>query len=291
MASQQGPLAEGIDAQTATRVRRRELGAFLRQRRERLSPRDLGLASSGQRRTPGLRREEVARLAGVGASWYTWLEQGRSINVSSQVLTAIARTLQLDADERAYLFTLAELPDLAVWTDRHDVPAPVLQVLDHMSPYPAFIQTTRYDILAYNRPYGRLFPELDGVPPDERNFMWLTFTHPAWRRAFPDWEGVTSRMVARYRVRMAEHLSEPGWSELLTRLRAAAPEFGTLWASGEVRIRQAKHRKLHHDEVGPVEFSVVSTWLQPRIGPRMLTYVPVDAVSAHRFDILAGDGG
>src|SRR5689334_4829157 len=148
--------------------RRRELAAFLRSRRERLTPAEVGLPAGGRRRTPGLRREEVASLAGVGMSWYTWLEQGRDINASEQVLESIARTLLLDPHERAHLFTLAGVAVPGQAADSQVVSAEIRAVLDQLHPFPAFVTNGRYDLLAYNRAYTVLIGDLDALPFQDR---------------------------------------------------------------------------------------------------------------------------
>src|SRR5947199_5879920 len=128
-------------------VRRGELAAFLRSRRERITPDQVGLPPGGRRRTPGLRREEVAQLAGVGVTWYTWLEQGRDIHASEQVLDAIANTLRLDPNERSHLFTLAGLPEAPGLRECRAVPEPVHVMLRQLEPFPACVQNARTDIL------------------------------------------------------------------------------------------------------------------------------------------------
>src|ERR687887_459725 len=163
---------------TPDALRRRELGEFLRSRRERISPQQVGVAYNGRRRTPGLRREEVAQLSGVGVTWYTWLEQGRDIHVSEQVLTAIARTLMLDRDERTHLFALAGATDQTIVNECHAVSAQMHATLAKLDPYPACIQTGKYDVLAYNRAYNNLIVNFDELPVEDRNCMWLLFTDP-----------------------------------------------------------------------------------------------------------------
>ena len=162
-------------------TRRAELAAFLRSRRERISPEQAGLPPGLRRRTPGLRREEVAQLAGVGVTWYTWLEQGRPINASAQVLGAVAQTLKLDQAERQHLFRLADVPDAAA--DPAAVPCPqvppeVQAIMDGLVPMPACVLNERYDLLGWNEAYAALWPGVTGAAPGERNILWLNFTHP-----------------------------------------------------------------------------------------------------------------
>src|SRR5262247_1404947 len=160
--------------------RRAELAAFLRSRRERISPEQAGLAPGTRRRTPGLRREEVAQLAGVGVTWYTWLEQGRQINASTQVLSAVARTLRLDPAEQEHLYRLADVPEAAAAGDAAQVAqvAPDIQeILDGLTTLPAAILNERFDLLAWNHAYAMLFPRIVSQPACERNTLWFTFTY------------------------------------------------------------------------------------------------------------------
>jgi transcriptional regulator with XRE-family HTH domain len=267
-------------------LRRRELSAFLRSRRERISPLQAGVPAVGRRRTPGLRREEVAQLAGVGITWYTWLEQGRDIKASPQVLEAIARTLMLDRDERAHLYTLADSGEVPAGRDCGEVMPAVRAVLDTFMPLPACVQDGKYDVLAWNGAYSRLISDFDAVAPEDRNCMWLLFTDPAWRRAVIDWNVSARRMVAQFRGQMAEHVGEPAWKARLRRLRAASPEFVALWERHEVSAVAVKAKKIRNPYVGLVRFEAVSTWLNPRPGVRMLFYTPTDAETVHRMETL-----
>src|SRR5215831_881987 len=168
--------------------RRSELAGFLRSRRERIAPEQVGLPPASRRRTPGLRREEVATLAGVGVTWYTWLEQGRDINASPQVLDAVARTLLLDPHERDHLFRLADTPDGNGQAECKSLPPTAQLLLDQLEPYPACIRNARYDILAYNQAYEQLMGPLADVPFEERNSLWRVFTSDRCRGCILDWE-------------------------------------------------------------------------------------------------------
>lgn len=225
------------------RLRRAELAEFLRSRRERLTPQQAGVIYTGRRRTPGLRREEVAQLGGMSTTWYTWLEQGRDIKVSDQVLDSLSRTLQLDHDERSHLFALVSAPDPTTTTECDAVTPQMRAVLAKLDPYPACVQGGKYDLLAYNTALRLLLTDLDDVPRDQRNCVWLTFTHPAWRESIVNWEATAARMVANLRVAMADHVGDPcggtscpGFGQCprssahygtVTRLRRSrTPEFG-----------------------------------------------------------------
>src|SRR4051812_39715067 len=181
-------------------IRRHELAAFLRHRREHLTPEQVGLPRGRRRRTPGLRREEVAQLSAVGVTWYTWLDQARDIQVSPQVLDALARALMLDPSERSHLFSLAGALDPAPNAACPNVTPALRAMLDQLGPIPACIQNSRYDILAYNSTYGRLLCDLDARAPEDRNCLWLAFTDPDWRASVVDVAEVNRVMAAKFRA-------------------------------------------------------------------------------------------
>jgi hypothetical protein len=262
-----------VDAAT---LRRRELASFLRSRRERLTPEQLDLPQVGRRRTPGLRREEVAAHAGVGVTWYTWLEQARDINVSEQVLDAIARTLLLDPHERSHLFTLAGTPVATAGPDTMPVPDQVRQLMDKLDPYPACVTNGRYDLLAYNHAYQVLIGDLDALEFDQRNTMWLAFTSPTMRDSLADCDKAMRRMVGQYRSAMADHVGEPAWKCLVKRLQDASPEFAELWEQHHIAAPANLTKRYEHPQLGSVQFSYTNLWLSQRLGVRMVAYTPDD---------------
>ena len=256
--------------------RRRELAGFLRSRRERIAPEQVGLPPASRRRTPGLRREEVATLAGVGVTWYTWLEQGRDINASPQVLDAVARTLLLDPHERDHLFRLADTADNSGQTECTALSPTVQVLLDQLGPFPACARNARYDVLAYNEAYDELIGPFGDLPFDERNSLWRMFTNPDCRARMLDWEEGTRRMVAEYRAAMAEHLAEPAWKCLVSRLTKASPEFTELWERHEVASPENLTKRYMHAEVGLLKLNYTHLWLGQRLGTRITTYSPAD---------------
>ncbi|MGA5701973.1 helix-turn-helix transcriptional regulator [Peterkaempfera bronchialis] len=268
-------------------VRRRELASFLRSRRERISPEQVGLPSGGRRRTPGLRREEVAQLSAVGVTWYTWLEQARDIQVSAQVLDAIARTLLLDPNERSHLFVLAGVGDPSPGKDCASITPALREMLERLEPLPAAVINGRYDILTHNRTFARLVDDLDAFPFEDRNLMWLAFTHPAWRQGLVDRDESLASMVARFRASMADHVAEPAWKALVKRLRAASPEFAAAWERHEVSMPSANGTKRFlNPQVGLLHFDFTHLWLYPRLGTRLITYTPLDEQTRTRLDRL-----
>ncbi|MFI1535951.1 helix-turn-helix transcriptional regulator [Streptomyces anandii] len=267
-------------------IRRHELAAFLRHRREHIAPERVGLPRGSRRRTPGLRREEVAQLSAVGVTWYTWLEQARDIQVSVQVLDALARTLLLDPGERAHLFQLAGATDPAPTSVCPSVTPALRAVLEQLEPYPACLQNSRYDILAYNRTYGLLFCDLDAVPVEDRNLMILAYTHEEWRSSIVHLEDALRHMAARFRSAMAGHLAEPAWKTLLKRLRDQSPDFREAWDRHEVMAPAGKRKEFRNPHVGRLTVDHTDLWLSPEPGPRLVTYVPADEESRERLEKL-----
>jgi transcription regulator MmyB-like protein/helix-turn-helix protein len=279
------PREPGADADSAA-SRRRELASFLRSRRERISPEQVGLPPGRRRRTPGLRREEVAQLAAVGVTWYTWLEQAREIQVSGQVADAIARALMLDQTERRHLFTLAGTADPHPLIDCPGVSPALLAMVGKLEPLPAAVLNSRYDVIAYNRTFGRLVDDLDALPSEDRNIMWLAFTHPAWRERMLDREQNTRLMAAKFRSSMARHLAEPAWKELLRRLQQHSAEFREAWERHEVVLPPSHVKRYLNPEVGVLAFDFSHLWLGPQEGPRLMVYAPADEVTRQRLDEL-----
>ncbi|MFD0266359.1 helix-turn-helix domain-containing protein [Streptomyces sp. NPDC127106] len=267
-------------------VRRHELADFLRSRRERITPEQVGLPRGRRRRTPGLRREEVAQLSAVGVTWYTWLEQAREIQVSAQVLDALARALLLDASERAHLFALAGAADPAPNTPCPSVTPALRAMLDQLAPLPACVQNSRYDILAYNSTYGRLLCDLDALPREDRNCLWLAFTDPDWRESVVDHAETLRILAAKFRASMAEHLAEPAWKALVARLEARSPEFREVWARHEVVGQGARTKYILNRHVGLLHLEHTSLWLGPAPGPRLVTYAPLDEETRARLERL-----
>ncbi|WP_295684265.1 helix-turn-helix transcriptional regulator [uncultured Nevskia sp.] len=212
---------------------RSDLAAFLLARRERLTPADVGLPSGGRRRTPGLRREEVAALAGVGLSWYTWLEQGREIGVSAAFLDNLARVLKLDAAERRHLFLLAHERPPAEPGKTWCVLPPLVRRLMHDLPHPAFVLNLRWDVLGFNAPADALFG-FGSHAPERRNLLWLLFTDPLLHERMDAWEEQAPLMLSSFRRDFARATQEADIHGLVDELERVSPEFKTWWRKHDV---------------------------------------------------------
>ena len=270
-----------------TDARRRELGAFLRSRRERIKPEQVGLRSVRRRRTPGLRREEVAQLAGVGVTWYTWLEQGRDINPSPQVLDAIARTLQFDIHEHTHLFTLAGVASTTIANECLGLCHTVQPLIDQLEPFPAMVVNSRLDLLAYNRVYASFFDDLEAIPIEDRNILWLVFTNPEWQATIVDWDDVVGPLVAEYRAAMAEHLDDPAWKTLVARLNRASPEFTAVWDRHDVHGIESRRKRARHPTAGLLNLEYTNLWIGQQVGIRIVAFTPADERTRTRLETLS----
>lgn len=237
-------------------TRRTELAEFLKACRARLTPEAVGLPPGGRRRTPGLRREELAQLAGVGVTWYTWLEQGRPINVSGQVLDAVATTLCLTDLERAHLYSLAEATPVRAKTGVHADDLVLAEILTALDPLPAVITNTRYDILQPNKAYSDLFHDWHSMPCVHRNLLWCIVTEPLARKQLLNYDTEVPYLVARMRSAYVEHIGDPSWETDLARLRKLSPEFEQLWSRHELAEPQPRPRRIQHPIAGELSFTV-----------------------------------
>ncbi|SEF28426.1 Helix-turn-helix domain-containing protein [Amycolatopsis pretoriensis] len=259
--------------------RREELGQFLKACRARIGPEQVGLAPGPRRRLSGLRREEVALLAGVGVTWYTWLEQGRPINASSQVLDAVARTLRMEPPEREHLYRLAELTPSRLPSTVETVPDPVREVLRALDPLPATLVNGRFDILASNAAQEELFWEWHSLPCLHKNLLWCCVTEPNARAFFVNYDEEVPYMVARMRAEYGRHVGDPSWEEDLRRLSALSPEFAELWARHEVAEPQARLRRINHPQAGRMDLRLTELAVSEAPGLRIQVSTPDDARS------------
>jgi transcriptional regulator with XRE-family HTH domain len=244
-------------AERTAAKRRDELASFLRTRRASLQPEDVGLPGGGRRRTPGLRREEVAQLAGVGTTWYTWLEQGRDVRASLDVLEALARALRLTQAERTHLIVLGrgeEPPPCSPPAER--VSTHLRRLIGNLGPNPAYILGRRWDYLAWNDAAVALLGDFAKIPRGSRNHAWLTFTDPARREMFTDWKRSSRMLVAKFRADSARHLGDPAFETLIQALVSTSPEFRSAWKRHEVWSGAGESRKeLRHPQAGMLAFS------------------------------------
>ncbi|AJT42818.1 XRE family transcriptional regulator [Psychromicrobium lacuslunae] len=256
-----------------------ELGEFLRSRRDRLSPEQVGLRSFGRRRVPGLRREELAQLAGVSVTYLTRLEQGQSRNASEAVIEALARALQLDADERNHFFSLAQpAPAKRRRPSRSEIARPgAEQLLQAMSGVPAMLLGRFNDILAWNRPAHLLFAgHLDFSAPqrveNRPNNIRMLFLDPHTRALYLDWQDEAALAVSSLRYIAAQFPDDRQLAELVGELSMNSPEFAALWAKHAVRLCTSGTKRFHHPVLGELELDYEVLHLAEGSGQRLLTH-------------------
>lgn len=239
------------ESSAAKERRRAELRDFLRTRRARVTPGDVGLMTSGRRRTPGLRREEVAQLAGVGVSWYTWLEQGRDINVSGEVLDAVGRALRLTEAERTHLYVLAGLRPPRVHGPAGAQVGPELRrLLDSWAPRPAILRDRYWNLLAINDGTRAAF----GYDDADHNCLVTFFTNARYRDLHSAWTAIAPEVVAAFRADAAHAPGDPGFDRVIDELSGESMEFAELWARHDVTAPTQSIKAVHHPEVGELVF-------------------------------------
>jgi transcriptional regulator with XRE-family HTH domain len=256
-------------------ARRSELADFLRDRRARVTPGSVGLPDDGRRRTPGLRREEVAQLAGVGLSWYTWLEQGRDIKPSAQVLDALGRVLRLGTAERAHLFHLArvELP-LPGGDYPREAPPELAAIVDGLEPNPAYLIGPRTDVLSWNRAATALLGKPTAAPDGRPNLLWWLFTSEARRGEQKRATGHAA--LARFRAEHARRLGDPDFAALLQALEHASPDFRAEWARHEVLTEQLGTKAIEHPSLGALRLHHLQSAPTSHPDLRLTQFVPAD---------------
>lgn len=277
----------GVTMPTTAHRRRPELAAFLRSRRARVTPADVGMPPGLRRRTPGLRREEVAQLSGVGVTWYTWLEQGRPINASPQVLDAVARTLRLDTPEREHLYRLAEVPYAAA-PERlsRSVGAEVQGIIDALDPLPAVVYTSRYDVLATNPAYRDLFLVPETVRIGVPNVLWTLFTVSEEACPVVHRERELPVMVATLRSSYGRHVGEPTWEDFVRALSGASAYFARLWESGAVARPGPRVKTFRHEAVGELRMTSQSLSIDGMPESRIVVYTPEDERTREQVALL-----
>ncbi len=262
------------------------LGSYLRDRRSRLDPVALGF-SAVRRRTPGLRREEVAQRANISATWYTWLEQGRGGAPSAHVLDRIARALMLTDVEREHLFILGlgRLPEFR-YQPVNGITPRLQRVLDAMDVSPALIRTATWDVVAWNRAAAAVLTDYGALPPRERNVLRLMFSNPRVRAAQFDWESVARFVVAVFRADAARAGAAAAMQTLAEELCQTSPEFAAMWRDNDVRHYGEGVKRIRHRIAGALSFEYSAFAVDGRPDLGMVIYNPATPADADRVKSL-----
>lgn len=258
-----------------------ELGNFLRSRRERLHPQDVGLPNGRRRRrTPGLRREEVADLAGIGVDWYIRIEQGRTVRPSDTTIGALARALRLGKAEHAHLKALASSAGHRPFVAER-VPEPIRHLVEGLN-QPAYITGRRWDVLAWNQAADDIFA-FSRLPAADRNTLVCVLTNPSARALFgATWTDEAKRMVAEFRATHDLWAGDPAFVDLLDRLRRGCPEFAGWWEAHDIRGAAAGQKRLSHPKHGALSFAYVTFQSNDDPALKLVIYTPVPGRSRNR---------
>jgi len=282
-----------MTAEPGQTARRAELATFLRARRARLRPSDVGLpegSALGRRRTPGLRREEVAQLSGVGVTWYTWLEQGRDISASAQVIDALARALALTADEHLHLRELAGLQPPEQETRAAELPplARLQRLADALSPNPASVYDIHFDYLAWNTAYLRVRHDPGELPAGRRNLIWWMFTDADNRDRMVRWEPTARAVLSQFRAAAGHRPDDARFAEIVAGLTEASPEFRQWWAEYPVRYFRPATIEVDHPRAGRIALEMYQLRLVEHPGLLLVMQMPAGPDDLARVTSLLG---
>lgn len=266
----------------ANHAHRQELAAFLRARRNRISPEEVGITPGGRRRTPGLRREEVAQLAGVSVTWYTWLEQGRDITASKQVLAGLGKALRLDDAERQHLFALAG-ESLAIVRPAQPPSPQLRRMIDALSPNPALLLGPTWDLLAWNDAVTAMIGDPAARRKRDRNVIRMAFTETAFRRLVVDWRSHAASLLANWRADTGKYLGDPRFARFTAELRESSAEFRELWDEHAVGTTGTSTSEVMHPKMGRLAMDCALMVASESTDVRLMTCLPADEATAEKF--------
>lgn len=258
-------------------TRLQALSAFLKTQRAKVLPQSVGLPAGTRRRTPGLRREEVAQLAGVSSTWYTWLEQGRDIKVSKSVVDAVATALQLTIDERKYLYALALETGSGASLMREELPeiSPSLQrILQELRYCPTIISDRRCHIVGWNQAASHVFLDFQQIPLEQRNMISLLFTRKEFRRLAVNWEHFVSGFLAIFRAYYGQYVEDDWYDRFLEEMKSAHPDFHHLWEQSQVSSAPEVLIEFRHAKAGKMLFDLTSLSVHGSADLRCSIYTP-----------------
>lgn len=242
-----------------SKQRYKELGDFLKTRRAKILPSQVGLPEGTHRRTPGLRREEVASLSGIGLTWYTWIEQGRPIQVSAQVLESLARTLMLDKQETIHLYILAGQALPTSFPNYSESVNPMLQhVLDSLEFSPAMIIDAHWNVIAWNKAASKLSLDYSKIDIYKRNVLRIMFTNEEFKKTFSDWNSAAQGMVARFRIVYSKFIDDPWIEEFVNELKRESKEFDLWWSMHNVKTENNRFKTIIDPILGKLDFEETS---------------------------------
>jgi len=254
------------------------LSEFLTAQRAKIMPQSLGLPVGGRRRTPGLRREEVAQLAGVSTTWYTWLEQGRDIKVSSSVLECIANALQLTVDERKYLYALAldtgSGTSFVKEEEQIQISPSLKRIMQELRYCPTIISDRKCQIVGWNQAASHVFIDFQLLPYEERNLIKLLFTRKEFRSLAVNWEHFVKGYLSIFRTYYGQYVDDPWYDQFIEEMKSAHPDFNSLWNNSQVSSAPEVEIEFRHSKAGKMLFHLTSLQVQGNADLRCSIYTP-----------------
>lgn len=260
-----------------SKQRHKEFGDFLKTRRAKILPSQVGLPEGTRRRTPGLRREEVASLSGIGLTWYTWIEQGRPVQVSTQVLDSLARTLKLNQQEISHLYTLAgQAPPVSAPSSTESMNPMLQHVLDSLEYSPAMIMDARWNVIAWNQAASMLSLDYGKIDFYKRNLLRMIFTNEEFQQTFPDWHTAAQRMVANFRTVYSKFIDDPWLEEFVNELKSESKAFDLLWSKHHVKVEDSRIKIIIHPVLGQLHFEETSFMVTENNSLLMNVFTPLE---------------
>jgi transcriptional regulator with XRE-family HTH domain len=265
----------GIRMKDDKETRYIELGYFLKMRRSKILPSQVGLPNGSRRRTPGLRREEVAQLAGISLTWYTWLEQGRPIKISNYLIESLCHVLLLNKEERSHLFILAakSLPINNV--EQNQITAALRSVLDSLDIIPAYIMDNRWNIIAWNESASKVFYDFNKIDPEERNIVGMMFTNHEYMELFDDWAFHARGILARFRATCGRYVDDDWFKVLVSRLKTESTFFNEWWSMYDVHGMSDVIKQITHPIVGSLSFEFSSFDVSNNTNLKLILHTPL----------------
>lgn len=263
-------------------TRLQALSSFLKSRRAKIMPEDVGFPIGTRRRTPGLRREEVAQLAGVSTTWYTWLEQGRDIQVSASVLDCVAAALQLNDDEREYLYALAlgsGYSTLPINEEQTEITPSLKRILKELRFCPTIISDRRCQIVGWNEAASHVFMDFDQIPAEQRNMIELLFTRKEFRRLAGNWEHFVGGFLAIFRAYYGQYVQDDWYERFIDEMKRSHPEFQYLWEQSQVSSAPDVLLEFRHARVGKMLYHLTSFQVKGNTDLRCSVYTPAPETS------------
>lgn len=262
----------------------RELGQFLKARRARISPTQVGLPYGNRRRTPGLKREEVAQISNVSITWYTWMEQGRPIKVSEQVLASIGQALLLNEREMQYIFKLSQMTMTEIKHQESQlVGKPLQAILDKLEPFPSFASDQYWNVIGWNPSAKAIFGDFEKMNGRERNTIWRMFTNPEYKKLFSDWDKAAEWIVAQYRLACGSYLADEWFKKFVDELMAESSDFMKFWMEQNVNYEGDFRKRFYIQTVGEMIFDFTSLDLSINPHIKIAVHTPVDEETTEKL--------